>query len=114
MSDSKCVVISRSKSFYVPFILYRNYCITLVTVAGREGPVRNSVLPEHLADLHNFIGLNSRYYIVTPSHIFKHTIVTLCVHRYYLKKRDTLATLIQEEVQQVRARHALEISSCYV
>ncbi|XP_065908690.1 rap guanine nucleotide exchange factor 6-like isoform X2 [Dysidea avara] len=57
----------------------QNYCITLVTVAGREGPVRNSVLPEHLADLHNFIGLNSRY---------------------YLKERDTLATLIQEEVQQ--------------
>ncbi|XP_065908713.1 rap guanine nucleotide exchange factor-like isoform X2 [Dysidea avara] len=57
----------------------QNYCITLVTVAGREGLVRNSVLPKHLADLHNFIGLNSRY---------------------YLKKRDTLATLIQEEVQQ--------------
>ena len=35
-------------------------CIAVVAVAGRDGPVRNSVLPAHLADLPNFIGLSSR------------------------------------------------------
>ena len=41
-------------------LVYREYCIALVTVAGRDGPVRNSVLPGHLADLPNYIGLSSR------------------------------------------------------
>lgn len=35
--------------------------------------------------------------------IFKHAYKLYCIfsYRYYLKKRDTLATLIQDEVQQV-------------
>jgi len=61
MSDSKSFEYLLMKSIILLLIVpCRSYCITLVTVAGREGPVRNSVLPEHLADLHNFIGLNSR------------------------------------------------------
>ena len=132
----------------------REYCIALVTVAGRDGPVRNSVLPEHLADLPNFIELSSRWIFNSilviamfqgpPSctrrpgakeqsrTLVSHTdsliywtknllpfvsvqISILLVplsngyliqdfmfcYRYYLKKRDTLATLIQDVVQQV-------------
>ena len=33
----------------------------MVTVQSRNGPIRNSVLPNHMTDLANFIGLESRY-----------------------------------------------------
>lgn len=36
------------------------FCICMVTVQSRNGPIRNSVLPNHLTDLANFIGLESR------------------------------------------------------
>ena len=55
-------------------------------VAGREGPVRNSVLPEHLADLHNFIGLNSRYSIFTPS-VFLNTQFSHFVYTDIIKEK---------------------------
>lgn len=35
----------------------------MVTVDSRNGPIRNSVLPNHMTDLANFIGLGSRYAI---------------------------------------------------
>ena len=38
------------------------FCICMVTVQSRNGPIRNSVLPNHLTDLANFIGLESRYW----------------------------------------------------
>eukprot|EP00731_Ephydatia_muelleri_P032145 Em0023g652a len=52
------------------------FCICMVTVQSRNGPIRNSVLPNHLTDLANFIGLESRY---------------------YLKERAFHGTLVQEE-----------------
>ena len=36
------------------------FCICMVMVQSRNGPIRNSVLPNHLTDLANFIGLESR------------------------------------------------------
>jgi hypothetical protein len=39
------------------------FCICMVTVQIRGGPIKNSVLPGHLTDLANFIGLESRYYL---------------------------------------------------
>ncbi|XP_019851253.1 PREDICTED: rap guanine nucleotide exchange factor 6-like isoform X2 [Amphimedon queenslandica] len=39
------------------------FCICMVTVQSRSGPIKNSVLPGHLTDLANFIGLGSRYYL---------------------------------------------------
>lgn len=39
------------------------YCVCMVSVTSRNGPIRNSVLPNHLADLANFLALESRYYL---------------------------------------------------
>lgn len=39
------------------------YCICMVTVQSRNGPIRNSVLPNHMTDLANYIGLECRYYL---------------------------------------------------
>ena len=47
-------------TYIATFTYVCEYCIAVVTVAGRDGPVSNSVLPAHLADLPNFIGLSSR------------------------------------------------------
>ena len=47
-------------TYIATFTYVCEYCIAVVTVAGRDDPVRNSVLPAHLADLPNFIGLSSR------------------------------------------------------
>jgi hypothetical protein len=52
------------------------YCVCMVTVQSRNGPIRNSVLPNHMSDLANFIGLESRY---------------------YLKERQFHGTLVQDE-----------------
>jgi hypothetical protein len=52
------------------------FCICMVTVQSRNGPIRNSVLPNHMSDLANFIGLESRY---------------------YLKERQFHGTLVQDE-----------------
>ncbi|XP_064404349.1 rap guanine nucleotide exchange factor 6-like isoform X2 [Halichondria panicea] len=60
-------LISRSvKEFYPDkFVVSPSseYCICMVTVDSRNGPIRNSVLPNHLTDLANYIGLGSRYYL---------------------------------------------------
>jgi hypothetical protein len=62
------------------------YCICMVTVQSRNGPIRNSVLPNHMSDLANFIGLESRY---------------------YLKERQFHGTLVQDEEADVRTYHSL-------
>lgn len=59
----------------------------MVTVQSRSGPIKNSVLPGHLTDLANFIGLGSRcilinvlictLYIIVHSHV--HVAVGNCV-----------------------------------
>ena len=43
-----------------PPLLYSEFCVCMVTVQSRNGPIRNSVLPNHMSDLANFIGLESR------------------------------------------------------
>ena len=38
--------------------------VVTLTVAGRDGPVRISVVPEHLADFPNFIRLGNRRSVI--------------------------------------------------
>lgn len=54
------------KEFYPDRIVVSpadEFCVCLVTVQSRNGPIRNSVLPNHLTDLANYIQLESRYYL---------------------------------------------------
>ena len=60
---------------------YAEYCIALVTVAGRVGPVRNSVLPEHLADLPNIIRLSMQQ-VSTDSSLVLLAVGLHYVHTY--------------------------------
>ena len=60
MSDSElCSVLNVPSSLYIVTFLQG-----VVTVVGRDVPVRNSVLPEHMTDLPNFIGLSSRWVLM--------------------------------------------------
>ena len=45
-------------------VRYSEYCICMVTVTSRNGPIRNSVLPNHMSDLANFIGIESRLVVL--------------------------------------------------
>ena len=60
MSDSTLYLPYYISALVLLPLVYREYYIALVTVAGKDGPIRNSVLPGHLADLPNYIGLSSR------------------------------------------------------
>ena len=64
----------------------------MVTVQSRSGPIRNSVLPGHLTDLANVIGLESRLVIIINNSIFIYL-----PYRYYLKERAYHGTLVQDE-----------------
>ena len=58
----------------------------MVTVQSRNGPIRNSVLPNHMTDLANYIGLECRY---------------------YLKERAFHGTLVQDDEADVSGRVTL-------
>lgn len=66
-TTSVAEVISRGvKEFYPDRFVASpsdEFCVCMVTVQSRSGPIRNSVLPGHLTDLANVIGLESRYYL---------------------------------------------------
>ena len=69
---------------------FSEFCVCLVTVQSRNGPIRNSVLPNHLTDLANYIQLESRlvvciiisFFAFSAStnsmyiHMQKHTLIT--------------------------------------
>lgn len=108
----------------------REFCICMVTVTSRNGPIRNSVLPSHLTDLANFIGLESRCFSLLLLYMYTHQFlyfscvfcfllhshfVTLFLHiiiillflspcillRYYLKERAFHGTLVQDDEAEV-------------
>ncbi len=55
----QCVLLTLCLACY-----FSEYCICMVTVVSRNGPIRNSVLPNHMTDLANYIGLGSRYAVI--------------------------------------------------
>ena len=58
---------------------HSEFCICMVTVQSRNGPIRNSVLPNHMSDLSNFIGLESRYDIHTYECVYMQTQDAGCI-----------------------------------
>lgn len=80
----------------------------MVTITSRNGPIRNSVLPNHMSDLANFIGIESRYVIGREggreggsSLLSCLLFVLLLLCRYYLKERAFHGTLVQDEEAEV-------------
>lgn len=85
----------------------------MVSVTSRNGPIRNSVLPNHLSDLANTIGLESRWereISIVGLHLECLWAIdfsffsTISSSRYYLKERAFHGTLVQDEEAEVRWR----------